>query len=574
MNPNVLVGVTDHLEPEEQAMLLAQYSRSSGPILERVNNPEKMASLRKQLKIIYNGDSLAKNYGHKSVGQLGHTTIFFEGVSMLAAIAIEVSELFNGQETSTRYDNFSDQPTVNFGEDKIIHWQEVWRLFYKAALGETIADLKTKYPMPEGTKEATYERTIKARAFDICGGILPAGFTTCVGFTGSFDVLNDHLIWMAYHPLLEVRELAEMAAEAMMMKYPAAAFSIEKIRERGVFQLRGGDALTDVHVESYYYRAGSFEHDKLYGRTTETQRLLTLTNQHGDHVEALSLASSTYPVVDDPTHRGRTTRVALEYVVNDNSEYGGSGRLAALRRLMQMGGSERKKYETFPRFLSDAIRFRTTSQMDFRSYRDVHRHRKGNRPLPLLVMENFIHEYYLDNLSDELREQFISLFTKQYTEFKDWWCDEKDPRQRNFIKLLQQYAIPMGAEVPYYYECDLNQLIYMLELRTDKTVHQTVRIEEMAVHAQFRTIFPGVLVHVDLDPNNFTLKRGTQTFAEVSAEVKKDTPLFSVWRGHPMGGDYANVLYDDLNDVEKEEVASGKLKPYSTPGLKPTWPPR
>lgn len=505
----VLVGVTDHLDPEEQAMLLAQYSRSYGSILTRVPNRENFLTeteylaatqrLKTQLRKTYNSDSLAKNYGHKSVGQLGHTTVFFEGVSMLAAIAIEVSELFNGQESSTRYIDYSTQEAIDCGNDEIRHWQEVWRQFYKAALAETITELYVKYPKPENASDANYERTIKARAFDICGGILPAGFTTCVGFTGSFDVLNDHITWMAQHPLKEVRELAKQAAEAMMDKFPNAAFPWEKIQERSEFMQFDGP-YSDSHVEAYYLRHGSFEQTMLYSNYPDT------------------FGAQAYPIVDEEHHRGRDTCLQLNLNVNFSTVSAKFTEPAMLKqinkRLLELKSDTRSKYTSFPRPLSNAIRFRWTSVMDFRSYRDMHRHRNGYRPLPLLDMDWGVHEYYLENLPGRMQRKFNELWHDQ----RDWLTEflaVSNPREHNQRRLEAQYAIPMGSEIPYYYECDLNQILYMQELRTDKTVHQTVRIELLAVYDQFKDFLPEVKVHADTSPNNFTLKRGAQTFSQV-----------------------------------------------------------
>lgn len=513
--PTVLVGVTDHLDPELQAMLLAQYSRSYGSIVERApSTPEKIEQVKSRMKQIYNGDSLAKNYGHKSVGQLGHTTIFFEGISMLAAIAIEVSELFNGQESSTRYIPYDNQPAVDAGNDLVCHWQGVWRLFYKSALEKTVLDLKQQYPQPEGSTATVYERTIKARAFDICGGLLPAGFTTCVGFTGSFDVLNDHLVWMAHHPLEELRTLARTAAAALLEKYPNAAFIWDKIRERGVHMLYEGWHC-DNHVEAYYYRRGSFEHETAYSVDTAARAMIM--RQHLSHDEAVHQMTRHYPIVDQGWHQGRATDVTLACQYWDKPSFGSTA-VAIDRfadRLRTFGSELRKKYQAFPRPLSNALRFRLSSVMDFRSYRDVHRHRNGCRPLPLLSMELGPHFYYLDNLPFELRKRFTDLFHQQRQEFQEALDTRSTEAERNQLRLEQQYAIPMATQVPYYYECDLNQLLYMIELRTDKTVHQTVRIEMMAALDQFQAIFPRVKVHADLTPNNFTLKRGTQTFADV-----------------------------------------------------------
>jgi hypothetical protein len=511
--PIVMVGETDHLDPELQAMLLAKYSRSYGSILSKIpTTPEEAAKAKAAFKKTYNGDSLAKHYGHKSVGQLGHTTIFFEGVSMLAAVAIEVCELFNGQESSTRYIDYTNQPAINFGDADITHWQEVWRLLYRSALERTMADLMVQYPRAKDVNEAKYNNTIKARAFDICGGMLPAGFTTCVGFTGSFDVLNDHIAWMFSHPLAEVRDIGALAAEAMMEKYPEAAFSMDKLVARSNFMLYDG-AYSDSHIETYYYRRGSFEHDSIYSLDS-TKRSVALRKQTPTYA-LTSLLGKRYPVVDDPTHAGRVSDLTLECQYWDKSSL--ATRDVVLEklenRLCSFGAQTRNKYQSFPRMISNAIRFRANSVMDFRSYRDIHRHRNGYRPLPLLTMELGPHQYYLDNLNEELHQQFQSLFLKQQEAFRQARMETRSKEEANQLAVLQQYAIPMAAQVPYYYECDLNQVVYMTELRTDKTVHQTARIELMAAHDQLKHIFPRLQVHADLSASNFTLKRGEQTFA-------------------------------------------------------------
>lgn len=514
--PTVLVGVTDHLDPELQAMLLANYSRSYGSIVERIPlTQEESEKIKTRLRQTY------VSYGHKSVGQLGHTTIFFEGVSMLAANAIEVSELFNGQASSTRFIPYDSQPAINFGHDRIAYWQEQWRKLYKHALVATIEMLKKQYARPSDVAEGDYERTIKARTFDICGGLLPAGFTTCVGFTGSFDVLNDHITWMAFHPLEEVRDLARLAADALMKKYPDAAYSWDKITERGQYQYYNGK-FSDEHMQAYYYAAGSHEHDRVYGlKSAITQSNLRRNAFRIQPPEAVS-----YPIVDDITHSGYISRLTLSAVFIKNLDSIAPIDENSLQvyedRLMDFGGAERKKYQSFPRFISNAVRFRLSSMMDFRSYRDMHRHRNGFRPLPLLTLNSGLHPYYVDNLPSEVSLLVGELEMLQWKEFDQSCSESATDISYNAKRAAQQYAIPMAAMVPYYYECDLNQLLYMLELRTDKTVHQTVRVEMMAAHATFAQLLPKVKVHVNLSANNLTFKRGQQTFSHLKEENKKE----------------------------------------------------
>src|SRR3989344_2470069 len=92
--------------PESSAMLQALHSRSTG-------------GLESHLKILATKgpDNFMKNfyvgYGHKSIGDCGTASIFIEGISMLAAKAVQDWALYSGQESSTRYVDFQTQPFKN-----------------------------------------------------------------------------------------------------------------------------------------------------------------------------------------------------------------------------------------------------------------------------------------------------------------------------------------------------------------------------------------------------------------------------------------------------------------------------
>lgn len=514
-NVQVLVGVTDHLDSELRAMLLAKYSRSYGSIATRIpDTPEKAVKDKQQLRQIYVG------YGHKSVGQLGQTTIFFEGVSMLAAMAIEADVLFNGQESSTRYINFDTQPTIDCGNPAVAAWQQRWRVLYHQALNHLMTQLQQDYPIEPGAEAGRYNNAIRARAFDIAGGLLPAGFTTCVGFTGTFDALNDHISTMMFHPLQEVRGLAVMAAEGLMRKYPCAAYPIDKYERYGRHRVPNGEFLSGLHVEGYYYYPGTFEYEQLYSAnpTFRYEQLLGICETAD---VAKNLANRHYPIVDDPQHPGRKTHMLLTHHIwrmdpkNSPGVWGDQLWLSTIERLRHYGYDSRGKYQNFQPHLSNALRFRMSSQMDFRSYRDIHRHRNGFRPQPLLQMRGGLHAYYTDNLPQHLADKAKEMFEEQAAEFKIALANCQTEHAYMSHMLEQQYATPMGAEVPYYFECDLNQIVYMQERRTDTDSHQTARIEMMAAYDQLQQILPGLKVHVDLKSNNFSLKRGDQTFKEL-----------------------------------------------------------
>lgn len=443
MTRNIEVGTTDHLDPEVQAMLLAMYSRSYAPIASRLPDSEESAQQHKE--------KLGKFYvqwGHKSVGQLGGTTVWLEGVSQLAAKAIENHPLFNGQESSTRYIDYSYQPMVT-DYPSVDHWQEKFRAFYIKAMPLVIEDIKKEFPFEEQHKgdmsqeqsdklKVTWNNTIKARAFDICRGILPAGCTTNVGFAGTFDTLNDHFGEMLYHPSSEMRDIAKEVLTIMMEKYPYGTVSIEKLKERFSY----------VTEDFFYQEPSKMDSDKLF----------FFENEHC-------------------------------FIPESRTEF----------------LKTRKKFEKINRVDSSRMKIIYRNLLDFGSYRDIHRHRAGVVDMCMLNVRYGFHRFYIDNLPESLFDEFDKLLG----EYSTWFNLEDNP----VPAVYKQYSTPMGFVIPVSYSCDLNQALYMMELRTGKTVHQTLRMfMQNWTHHFKQTVGDNVLVHADMDEDNFTMKRGTQTF--------------------------------------------------------------
>src|SRR3989344_358600 len=200
--------------PESAAMLQALHSRSIG-------------GLESHLKILSEKgpDNFMKNfyvgYGHKSIGDCGTASLFIEGVSMLAAKAIQDWALYSGQESSTRYIDLQVQPFKNpngttEGEEIL----EAYRKFYIEALEPTKEYLKKQFPISEGEKEGIYIKAIAARAFDILRGFLPAGSTTNLAWHTNLRQAADKIAIIRHHPLLEVRNAAEAIEKALLLAFP------------------------------------------------------------------------------------------------------------------------------------------------------------------------------------------------------------------------------------------------------------------------------------------------------------------------------------------------------------------
>lgn len=202
--------------PQEEAMIQALHSRSIGGVSRHLEVLSEKGA-EKFMASFYVG------YGHKSIGDCGSTTMFIEGVSMLAAKAIQDSALYSGQEASTRYIDFSKQPFINpIGTDEANDILESWRTFYLSSMEPLIADLKRRFPIGENEKETIYNKAINARAFDILRGFLPAGASTNLAWHGNLRQIADKLALLRHHPLEEVKEIAEKLTEALQEAHPSS----------------------------------------------------------------------------------------------------------------------------------------------------------------------------------------------------------------------------------------------------------------------------------------------------------------------------------------------------------------
>lgn len=202
------------IDSEAEAMLQALHSRSTG-------------GLKSHLEVLAQkgADNFMEKfyvgYGHHSIGDCGDTTIFIEGVSMPAVKAVQDNPLFRGQESSTRYLDFSKQDFIDpTGTEKGRKLLEKQRQFYIDAQEPTREHLKRLHPKQEGEKKSIYNKAIDARTFDITRSLLPAGASTNFAWHTDLRQAFDRLMFLTHHPLAEVRHIAAAVKEALQKHHP------------------------------------------------------------------------------------------------------------------------------------------------------------------------------------------------------------------------------------------------------------------------------------------------------------------------------------------------------------------
>lgn len=204
------------IDAQAEAMLQALHSRSTGGIKAHLKTLAAKGA-QSFMQNFYVG------YGHKSIGDCGSATVFVEGISMLAAKAIQDWRLYAGQEASTRYVDFSRQPFRNpLGTKQGEKIMEAWRAFYMSLQEPVRAHVRAQFPRQERENEKTYDKAVAARAFDITRAFLPAGATTNVAWRMNLRQFADELMLLRHHPLAEVRAIADVTEKALCKMYLAS----------------------------------------------------------------------------------------------------------------------------------------------------------------------------------------------------------------------------------------------------------------------------------------------------------------------------------------------------------------
>src|SRR5438105_8389386 len=97
--PQVNVFAVHGVDPEVQAYAMAKYSRSALSMKESL----KEISEQKAEQFL---NTFYFQYGHRSIADLAHLAFAIEKLSILAAIILVDEQRWDGQERSTRYQDF------------------------------------------------------------------------------------------------------------------------------------------------------------------------------------------------------------------------------------------------------------------------------------------------------------------------------------------------------------------------------------------------------------------------------------------------------------------------------------
>lgn len=457
------IFVFDDLAPEDAGMIQALYSRSPASVVTHLDKVRDVGS-GKFMASYYVG------YGHQSIGDCGVTIVFMENYSMLAAKAIQDNPLYSGQEASTRYLDFAEQPLhdpYNHPASRAI--LDGWMTLYNTTMPKMIAALMADHPHDEAAhgSEKKWENALKARAFDVMRGFLPLGTTTLFSWTTNLRQARAKILQLKPHPLPENRALGAELFAALKEKYPNS-FTGDELEEGGRFA----------------------ERDAYWAADSERDNFVSVADLVAE--EWLSAAD---------LERVKAGEVLVDKNLMD---------AARLNKHEHASLAQRPKGAEVNRRLAAYGTYLVHCLIDFGSFRDLQRHRNGVCQVPLVEDVCGIHPWYLGQVETLLGAETYARFKAEADRLMEAIADLANHGVET-TPLMSQYLYPMGTAIVAQMAYGFPQMVYVAELRSQATVHATLRPVALAMGYSVKEDVPSMALYLDESPDGWVAKRGEQT---------------------------------------------------------------
>jgi thymidylate synthase ThyX len=369
-------------DPEVLAYAMAKYSRSALSMRESLT---EISSQRAEQFL----NTFYFQYGHRSIADLAHVAVAIERLSLLAAIVLVDEQRWDGQERSTRYQNFlkSGWYLPDFGQDSgsgALYAKTVENLFatYQRTTAAVLEALRRHVLCPETLKPEAYERTLKARAFDVARYLLPLATNTSLGQLVNARTLETQVSRLLSHPVAEVRDLGIKLREAASgpawnVNGESAAAFVRKLAEADPeLAAEAANLLTrEVRTAPTLVKYAQPSEYEIRTRADLTQAAAEL-------LKGLPIAAA--PVVD-LVERTETLEVELAATLLYSASHHPYRQIrdlvAALpetkvAELIELGLRHRGKHDQALRAFHAGAALRFDILMDIGGFRDMHRHRR------------------------------------------------------------------------------------------------------------------------------------------------------------------------------------------------------
>jgi thymidylate synthase ThyX len=459
-------------DPEVLAYAMAKYSRSALSMKESLG---EISSQRAEHFL----NTFYFQYGHRSIADLAHVAFAIERLSLLAAIVLVDEQRWDGQERSTRYQNFqkSGWYLPDFSSSpasRTVFVEAIDALFaeYHSTTETMLAYLKERTARPAEMKEEAFHRTLRARALDVARYLLPLATNTSLGQIVNARTLETQISRLLSDPHEEVRQLGERLREA-------AAGSAWKVQ---------GDALGALQREiAALDPALGAKAEALLTREVKIAPTLVKYAAPNDYVLATRLelaqaaaelmkeapvetpASAVDLLDNEPLEIDLATTLlygACHYPYRQLARQVASLEEAQRNEIIALGARHRGRHDELLREFSAGQSLRFDILMDIGGFRDMHRHR---RCVQILQAFTSCHGFEVPQGLAEagLLRQYDGAMRQAHEAFFKV--------SRAGLKENAAYVLPLGTRTRALFKMDFAEALYIAELRSAPAGHFSYR---------------------------------------------------------------------------------------------------
>jgi thymidylate synthase ThyX len=531
-------------DPEILAFAMAKYSRSSLSMRESLT--EISAQRAEQFL-----NTFYFQYGHRSIADLAHIAFAIERLSLLAAIVLVDETRWDGQERSTRYQNFlkSGWFSPGFGEDResaALYSRTIDSLFtaYQKVSAAVLELLRQRVVQPEGLKPEAYERTLRARAFDVARYLLPLATNTSLGQIVSARTLETQVSRLLSNPNAEVRALGMQlreaatspawninaeAAKAFAAKLAAAEmqWSVVSGQGSGESASEGHDFVCAVEVAKELEASASegtlaAEFAALFTRDVRTAPTLVKYAQPNEYLikSQEELRQAARELLDGTLSKGlphavvdlveRTESLEVElaatllYSVSRHSYRAIRDLVAGLpasrvSEIIELGLKHRGRHDEALRAFHAGAALRFDILMDIGGFRDMHRHRRCTQ-----IIQGFTSAHGYENPGSGDLPAEIDILSEAGV------LSEYDSAIQSAHKAAAtiaagsapeaaqsaMYLFPLATRIRSLFKMDFAEAQYISELRSAPAGHFSYRRIAWQMYLALQDRHPGLARHI------------------------------------------------------------------------------
>jgi len=327
--------------------------------------------------------------------------------------------------------------------------------------------LVSRTAKPDEMKQEQYDRTLRARAFDIARYLLPLATNTSLGQIVNARTLENQISRLLSSDLAEVRSLGEKLKDAA--KSPAYNLTNERLRElyeaicvrdSALGELAKSLMMREVRPAPTlvkYAEASSYEMKTGPELMQAAQELMRDEQIDASPVvdlledEPLEIELATSLLYEHCHHSYRQIRRKVESLSGEQR-----GEVIAL------GMKHRGRHDEVLKPYSSGQRFRFDILMDIGGFRDMHRHRRC-----VQLHQRFTTAHLYDTPEDVIAGGWQPRY--------DATMKSASEAAASFDEQVAPYAIPLAYRKRTLFKMDFAEALYISELRSGPAGHFSYR---------------------------------------------------------------------------------------------------